>query len=56
MLRVWFGVYKPQEGCRTDDVVAQMVRTAASIEKSCSKSESDINITILQSIHGNWVL
>ena len=58
MLRVSFGVYKPQEGCHTDDVVAQMVRSASSIEKRCSNSESHINITILKSIRGNcvWIL
>lgn len=49
--KVSFGVYKPQEGSHIDDVVAQMVRAAASIEK-CMEN---ISITILRSINGKWV-
>lgn len=36
-----------------DDVVAQMVAAAASIEK-CSSSRSDISIYILRTISKNW--
>jgi len=50
MPRVSFGVYQPREGCLTDDVVAQMVRTAASIEKR----RTNISITILRCIRGDW--
>lgn len=51
MSRVSFGVYKPRAGCHTDDVVAQMLRTAASIEKR----STNINITVLRCIRGDWV-
>lgn len=51
-VRVSFSIFKPQEGCNVDDVVAQMVAAAASIEK-CS-SRSDISIYILRSISKNW--
>lgn len=53
-VRVSFAVFKPQEGCHIDDVVAQMVAAAASIEK-CSSSRSGISISILRSISRNWV-
>lgn len=52
-IRVSFSIFKPQEGCNMDDVVAQMVAAAASIEK-CSSSRSDISIYILRTISKNW--
>eukprot|EP00253_Pinus_taeda_P000821 PITA_00821 len=54
---VWisFGVCKPKEGCHIDDVVAQLVGAAASIDgRGSSSSLSDLSMTILKSTRGKW--
>ncbi|KAH9314419.1 hypothetical protein KI387_023046, partial [Taxus chinensis] len=48
-VRVFFGIFEPEEGCDIDDAVAHLTKVVTLFEES-----SDINVAIIKCVHNSW--